>query len=987
MSTFSKLEYAFMFTNKGGTVNANTTLDELRSQNYSKNDEASLKEWKELIHCIDDENIYENYSEAKLAKFLEARTGHACQITPISLYFKRKNGKKYLLAYYKYKGYDIYFSEPQFTIEQRELIEFKSGLRVVNAGPGTGKTTTAVERAFRWKEDKVIIISYSNEAINEVYKRCCFYPGRAKICKKDYSNKKEIIITTVDSLAVYILNGLRNTYDECIAEATLLIKRGGRKNFPFKHIIVDEAQDIDEIRADLIKELYASGNFESMIIFGDPRQRIDKTAGDWYSEMWKNGFYNHPGGKIYSDRIGLTITHRFKNKELLDLQNIISSRRPSLHVELISEVSAAKSPTAIECYYVGKCEIKLLTFIKKFKKDYIDSEKYRLSDICVIIPSISAENVTSKYGQKLCAIFKEAGIDCYIRREGGYHPNGILITTIHSVKGKQFKITILYRMDGYPDGFPIEYELAEGLIYVANTRAEEKIIYLSSKERFEAPRGVPYNLITYHNISPDLEKEFNQSPKIQYFKINEMAVSRDWSKLVETNCYRISNAETFSCPKIPPFNVGDMRLRGVLAGLVVETLVTKKHLQVLQSLAEDNKMLVKTNKYKKYVYEGKIYRGIWTEGSDRGKVVIKSEAINTIRDEEMKAAKEILKKPIDVLQWKEWCLLAQIYDFICGEHMNARYDIKIPDGPFPYEDFYQCAKYLVDKFGEEAKAEFVVRHAWSIGACDLLFKDAIIELKASNDIEKEHRYQVMIYNACLDEPRIMYVYNLNTGTLALIKSSEHVLLWKYLIGAYGTLKNHVNIMIAKKNIMCDEENKQLPEIKLGQYTVDTEFTMGREAEIFDFALINMYDPFASIIQPLKVSEHLNENAAQWLLKNLNGWNLNELRNLLKVARSNLDECFKRINPNEDRDEVFYYFSKKDTEIPRKHNMKPKDIRDIILRKAKIRGTFLTSSTGVKLGEIYDFLVKPIKYQVHLNEHTALSDALVIFELYALGYLI
>ena len=73
-------------------------------------------------------------------------------------------------------------------------------------------------------------------------------------------------------------------------------------NIPkFQHIIVDEAQDIDDNRADIIKHMYASRAPLSLSIFGDPCQRINANSGKWYSDLWSKSQYQVTMFKLFPE--------------------------------------------------------------------------------------------------------------------------------------------------------------------------------------------------------------------------------------------------------------------------------------------------------------------------------------------------------------------------------------------------------------------------------------------------------------------------------------------------------------------------------------------------------------------------------------------------------------------------------------------------------------------------------------------------------------
>lgn len=981
---------------------------------------------------------YPEYTPSELAVYLGMKTGFMCPITPISTVFSGKMGKNYILAYYICKGYNVNHVRPVFTEEQSQLIRFETGAAIVNAGPGTGKTTTAVERAFYWKSQRVLIISYSNEAIRELHKRFKEYPGhRGQIGFKEHTKSTgeayPIVITTVDSLAWFItgkgsISEADSSHDTAIRDCVSAVSYG--QGPPFLHIIVDEAQDIDEQRGLIIRLLYATGKYKSIAIFGDPRQRIS-AAGQWYSDLWVSGKYTvemqvkrAPGMvtappvagpvttmKSVSDlddmgflprrvvashspeyistpitidvgKVGLRISHRFKNKRLLDIHNDLSRHREQLHVELQTPV-VQEDYGQIKCVNIGEHqgEAGLSFFANFIKESYIGSKYCSPSDICIIMPSVASDNATSKKSRRLCAVFKDVGLNCYTRREGCFLPNGILITTIHSVKGKEFKVVILYCMSEFPRWFPqIPSNIADSLIYVANTRAKSEIIYLCN-ETFVPPRGLPAAHIQM--LGGRLEKSSSVDIHLEAhpFPVTEMISSHGFTRLLDVNCYRCEVDREHTFPRIPSFNVGNERIRGVLAGMVVETLVIGKHLPVFEKISSKRYFSMSQGEYSSALRNGKICNGVWL-GSDvrYGSIVLRQDSVNGIRPDEIEKLLDIVEhKTLSEFEWKDWCLLAQVYDFVCSDHMNARYDIEIPGGAFPFDAFNEVADALKTVFGH-GEAEVNVSFSWSVGSCDLVFPGAVVELKATRNISPEHLIQAMVYNACLQKPRDVYVYNILSGQIVSVKSEQHILLWRYIIDVYGTIRNHIDITTWRRNKLI-AAGKKLKPVPLNVYVADTEFST---AGIFDFAMVDINNPYASIVQPLYSESPF---AVEWIAQHHEFWKPDQLRVLFAKAKKlpDLAEPFYKLG-NVSQSLVAYYKAHEDVAIPSQYFMKAHDLNSQISKLGVQHGSSTEYSMFVKLGEIYDLLVEPLEFQKHLHQHSALTDALILYELYHLGYL-
>ena len=1006
--------------------------------NITVEETSRMKSWDELIATLPNVH-YSDYSSSELATYLGIKTKFHCPLTPVSSVFGGVDGKRQLLAFYLQQGYNVWYPPPQFTKEQQGIISFSEGCVVVNAGPGTGKTTTAVERAMQHQHEGVIIVSYSNEAVLEIYKRFKEYPSHRGVIgfkefKKASGESYGIVVTTIDSLAWFLTNKgsistAESSHTQAIQDAISAIRYGNVPNY--RHLIVDESQDIDDDRGTIVKGIYGTGLLKSLAIFGDPRQRIMGKAGKWYAEMWVGDAYEIKmykkiqkpqlpiastipksvslkdqlagnksmdalGEETKRDReslhkeydevvmrvpyvkVGFTITHRFKNKRLLDLHNSISSKRKDLHVELTTTTQLSDLGK-IRCYNVGDyhSESGLVNFAKFIKESYIDSKFCSPSDIAIVMPSVTAENQTSKKAQRIAAIFRDQGVNSYTRREGSFIPNGILISTIHSIKGKQFKVVIIYCMSNFPKWYPqIPYDEADGLIYVANTRAELEIIYLTNN-KFGPPRGVDMDFFEFIGVPPKLEEPNELKLEPRMFGVTDMVGSHGWQRLTEVNRYSVTEGTTEKITKIPPLKM-DSRLYGVMMGLIIETFVTGKHLDVLQSIAGENLVRIPTDSYIKHARQGHIFHGRFVS---TGQYVVRGDAINSIYESEYASFKECISKDYSTLRWREWFVIAQIYDFICGEHTSSRYEFREfeDDAEFPLSAIRSLTKDLHDRFGTASVAEGRVNFGYIIGEFDLGFMNALVELKCTNSITPQHRQQIIVYNALLQVPRQhTYVLNINTGELQEVTSPLHPMLWRYMTDVYATIRNHTDIVVYRKNSRISK-GLPVPEIPELMYMADTEFD---GSGIFDFAMVNVSDPYASVVQALHTT---SEFAVKWIGDHHLLWSNDDLRTLFHNGRKMEDiaEIFYNLR-NVKASRVLYYKAREDATIPGAFGMQTYDLGPIISRVASKHGGSTEPVMSVRLGEIYDITIEQMSFQPHLHQHSALTDALVLYEMFHLG---
>ncbi len=171
-------------------------------------------------------------------------------------------------------------------VEQRAVIDLAATARVlVSAGPGMGKTAVACARVAKLVADgvepaNIWLISFTRTAVTEIRNRI------AALVKKE-DRASAVRITTLDSHAWHLAQGFEGEsakrifrgYDETIGSVIKLLEQGSEGLDEYleslEHLIVDEAQDLVGLRADLvfslIKRLPASCG---VTVFADDAQAI-----------------------------------------------------------------------------------------------------------------------------------------------------------------------------------------------------------------------------------------------------------------------------------------------------------------------------------------------------------------------------------------------------------------------------------------------------------------------------------------------------------------------------------------------------------------------------------------------------------------------------------------------------------------------------------------------------------------------------------------
>ncbi|MDR1481243.1 MAG: UvrD-helicase domain-containing protein [Synergistaceae bacterium] len=212
-------------------------------------------------------------------------------------------------------------------VDQREFITSPPGNRViVNAGPGTGKTWSLVEKlahlmeAGGTKPENIFVLCFSRAAVNVIETRL---RGMSGGLEGGYSQSwRRIEIRTFDSFATYMISRViknwpnllskgysldSQDYGERIETAMKILKKKADMFAGYEHFLVDEVQDLVGVRAELVlrvlKSLPQSCGFS---LLGDACQAVydylsvyDKSimsSGDFYREL----FESYPDARLLS---------------------------------------------------------------------------------------------------------------------------------------------------------------------------------------------------------------------------------------------------------------------------------------------------------------------------------------------------------------------------------------------------------------------------------------------------------------------------------------------------------------------------------------------------------------------------------------------------------------------------------------------------------------------------------------------------------------
>lgn len=149
---------------------------------------------------------------------------------------------------------------------------------LVEAGPGRGKTHVLAERIARLVRDgeceagEILALSFSRAARDEL--------GRRLSAMSEDTHVGAVTVRTLDSLASQVLltavGEAKGTFDDRIRDATDTVKDDPAASgvLGYRHVLVDESQDIVGIRATFLMALWEAMPDAGFTIFADQAQAI-----------------------------------------------------------------------------------------------------------------------------------------------------------------------------------------------------------------------------------------------------------------------------------------------------------------------------------------------------------------------------------------------------------------------------------------------------------------------------------------------------------------------------------------------------------------------------------------------------------------------------------------------------------------------------------------------------------------------------------------
>src|SRR5699024_9836792 len=240
-------------------------------------------------------------------------------------------------------------------------------------------------------------------------------------------------------------------------------------HYPYTHIIIDESQDLSKVQLKFLKALHADKSYASLMFVADNTQSI-------YSQSWlgKGRPYTTLGYDMSGKARTLSKNYRTTTEISKAAYSLIEND------EQIKGNIDYVAPSLIDRH--GHAPIYQFFMNEQNQAEFLLHEIYRLQseyalkDVCIIARN---QRLIDNVQQSL----EQANIPCEELRnnEPKFAANSVKLTTMHSIKGLEFKVIFLVHLDENVIPNQAQTMMDDGtvdteerkLLYVGMTRANE----------------------------------------------------------------------------------------------------------------------------------------------------------------------------------------------------------------------------------------------------------------------------------------------------------------------------------------------------------------------------------------------------------------------------------------------------------------------------------------------------------------------------------
>ena len=354
--------------------------------------------------------------------------------------------------------------------EQGNIVQqYRENNVKIDAVAGSGKTTTAYYIGKEFSEDLILLLTYNAKLRLET---------REKLEENGVLN---VEVHTYHSFCV-------KYYDhKCFKDGPMkkLVDKDNKplKEFQYRRIICDEAQDITPLYYRLIHKIYKDNGCEVLkCIMGDEKQSIYGFNGADERFVTKAETLFKTGDNIQWVKCSLSTSFRI-TKGMADFIN-----RGCLQHERIHSLKEGKKPIYLKCD-VFENQYKHTSRNKIFRILETLLQIYSPEDIFILAPSIKSEKTPVRVLEnKLKRILPHINIFIPTSDEEKIDEKviagKIVFSTFHQSKGLERKVAVIYNVDDSYFTFykkAIDPRIFVNELYVAFTRASEILVLIHNE--------------------------------------------------------------------------------------------------------------------------------------------------------------------------------------------------------------------------------------------------------------------------------------------------------------------------------------------------------------------------------------------------------------------------------------------------------------------------------------------------------------------------
>ncbi|WP_412515874.1 UvrD-helicase domain-containing protein [Actinomadura madurae] len=443
-------------------------------------------------------------------------------------------------------------TDVQLTEEQRQVVEEPAEARLLVTAPaGSGKTLSLIHRlAFLIEEEElepseILVLSFSRAAVSEVRKRLAVFGSAVgHVDVRTFDAYATWLLSEVEPDGSWQRLG----FGPRIREATRLIKEDpnvGELVEEIHHLVVDEVQDLVGERAELVLALLETG-IEGFTLLGDPAQGIYGFQLDDPQERLEGAarLYAEVRERFKDELDEVALERNFRARESEARAAIaygeslgaVDAPFDEIQRSLRTTLMAGDSLGTIDQAAPVLARMAGTTAMLCRSNDEVLLISRRLHDLGVphrlqrsaqdrAIPSWVGSlfrELDSKQPQKteVLDVLGRAGVDPEVswellrridrgRRDetldlpairkrlirgglpdelGQQWSDGLVISTVHRVKGLEFDQVIVVDPGDAPENDPIEQAERARLLYVAMTRPRDLLIHVKAIAKLTAGR-------------------------------------------------------------------------------------------------------------------------------------------------------------------------------------------------------------------------------------------------------------------------------------------------------------------------------------------------------------------------------------------------------------------------------------------------------------------------------------------------------------------